>query len=86
MATKNISITAEEMEARITHAVRCLSRKKFTENNSNNSLLMAKFPTKPSVPNPVTNFSSMISVKISPKRNDLMSDKSLKMGLLSGLI
>lgn len=46
MATKNISITAEEMEARISHAVRCLSRKKFTEKQLKQFIVNGKVPNE----------------------------------------
>ena len=46
MATKNFSITAEEMEARISHAVRCLSRKKFTEKQLKQFIVNGKVPNE----------------------------------------
>ena len=46
MATKNFSITAEEMEARISHAVRCLSRKKFTEKQLRQFIVNGKVPNE----------------------------------------
>ena len=46
MATKNISITAEEMEARISSAVRCLSRKKFTEKQLKQFIVNGKVPNE----------------------------------------
>jgi len=44
MATKSITLTAAEMEKRITHAVRALSRKNFTEKQLKQYIVNGKIP------------------------------------------
>tara|TARA_B100002051_G_C16399174_1_gene469018 strand:- start:66 stop:542 length:477 start_codon:yes stop_codon:yes gene_type:complete len=46
MATKNITLTVEEMEARIAQATRALSRKKFTEKQLKQFIVNGKIPTE----------------------------------------
>ena len=46
MAAKTFTITAEEMETRIAHATRALSRKKFTEKQLRQYIVNGKLPTE----------------------------------------
>ena len=46
MAAKTITITSEEMENRIAHATRALSRKKFTEKQLRQYIVNGKLPTE----------------------------------------
>ena len=46
MATKNITLTLEDMEARIAQATRALSRKKFTEKQLKQFIVNGKIPTE----------------------------------------
>ena len=46
MAAKTITITSEEMETRIAHATRALSRKKFTEKQLRQYIVNGKLPTE----------------------------------------
>ena len=46
MATKTFTITSEEMETRIAHATRALSRKKFTEKQLRQYIVNGKLPTE----------------------------------------
>ena len=46
MATKTFTITAEEIETRIAHATRALSRKKFTEKQLRLYIVNGKLPTE----------------------------------------
>ena len=46
MAAKTLTITAEEMEIRIAHATRALSRKKFTEKQLRQYIVNGKIPTE----------------------------------------
>lgn len=46
MESKNITLTVEEMEARIAQATRALSRKKFTEKQLKQFIVNGKIPTE----------------------------------------
>ena len=46
MAAKTFTITAEEIETRIAHATRALSRKKFTEKQLRQYIVNGKIPTE----------------------------------------
>ena len=46
MAAKTFTITAEEIESRIAHATRALSRKKFTEKQLRQYIVNGKIPTE----------------------------------------
>ena len=46
MATKTFTLTAEEIESRIAHATRALSRKKFTEKQLRLYIVNGKLPTE----------------------------------------
>ena len=46
MAAKTFTITAEEIETRIAHATRALSRKKFTEKQLRQYIVNGKLPTE----------------------------------------